>query len=335
MKFDMQKKQAIILYLLEKIDGGDTSPVQSVLNTFDINKTTVYDYIKKLIADGVIEKLGRNKYQLVTKKAVYNFKRSKGELDTDTYIFHTCFEKYVKNLPDNVFQIWLYAFSEMTNNVMDHSAAEDVSVLVKQNYLNTEVYIADNGVGIFNKIKEHFNFGSLDDAICELFKGKLTTDTKHHSGEGIFFSSKMMDSFFIFSSGKVFNTNKYENTFLNDVECFDTGTCVVMELSNHTKKQAAEVFDMYADVDGGFSKTKITLKNIFETSPVSRSQAKRVCNRLESFEEVILDFEGIDWIGQGFAHQLFSVFAKEHPDIKFTITNANDSIIRMYNHVSE
>lgn len=335
MKIDLQKKQAIISYLLEKIDSGDASPVQSVLNTFDINKTTVYDYIKKLMADGVIAKYGRNKYEIVTKKAEYNFKRSDGDLDSDTHIFYACFEKYIKDLPENVFHLWLYAFSEMTNNVMDHSAAENVTVLVKQNYLNTMVVIADDGVGIFNKIKEHFNYDSLDDAICELFKGKLTTDTKNHSGEGIFFSSKMMDSFFIFSSGKVFSINKYQNSFITDSELFDSGTCVLMQLSNHTKKQAIEIFDMYADVDGGFTKTKITLKNIFETSPVSRSQAKRVCNRLENFEEIVLDFDGIEWIGQGFAHQLFSVFAKEHPNIKFTVINANDSINNMYRHVTK
>ncbi len=333
MKIDLQKKQAIISYLLEKIDSGDISPVQSVLNAFDINKTTVYDYIKKLMSDGIITKHGRARYELVTKKAQYEFKRSSGDLDSDTYIFHACFEKYIKDLPDNVFHLWLYAFSEMTNNVMDHSEAENVTVAVEQNYLNTTVFISDNGIGIFNKIKEHFNYNSLDDAICELFKGKLTTDSKNHSGEGIFFSSKMMDEFYIFSSGKVFTTNKYQNSFIEDNEYFDSGTCVVMQLSNHTKKQAIEIFDTYADVDGGFSKTRITLKNVFETSPVSRSQAKRVCNRLESFEEVILDFEGIDWIGQGFAHQLFSVFAKEHPDIKFTVINANDSVIKMYNHV--
>ena len=60
------------------------------------------------------------------------------------------------------------------------------------------------------------------------------------------------------------------------------------------------------------------MKNIFDSSPVSRSQAKRVCNRLENFKEVVLDFEGVQWMGQGFAHQLFVVFANDHPDIQLT-----------------
>lgn len=333
MKFDLQKKQAIILYLLEKIESNDASPVQSVIKTFNVNKTTIYSYINELIEQKIIEKLGRNKYNLITKNTIYNFKRSKGELDSDTYIFNTCFKKYIEHLPSNICQMWLYAFSEMTNNVIDHSMAEDVTVLVKQNYLNTTAIIVDTGVGIFNKIKDHFNFETLDDAICELFKGKLTTDSKNHSGEGIFFSSKTMDSFFILSSNKVFATTKYQNSIVESFDEIKSGTCVFMQLSNHSKKQLVDIFDTYADVDGGFTKTTITLKNIFETSPVSRSQAKRVCNRLDSFEEVIFDFDGVDWMGQGFAHQVFNVFAKERPNIKLTIINANEDILKMYNHV--
>lgn len=107
----------------------------------------------------------------------------------------------------NVQAIWSYSFSEIINNVMDYSSAENLKVIVEQDYLNTSVMIADDGIGIFKKIKEHFAFSSLDEAICELFKGKLTTDSENHSGEGIFFSSKMMDDFFIVSSEKVFTNN--------------------------------------------------------------------------------------------------------------------------------
>ena len=81
----------------------------------------------------------------------------------------------------------------MINYVMDHSQAENVKIIVERDYLKTSVIISDNGIGIFKKIKEHFGYRTLEEAICELFKGKLTTDSKNHSGEGIFFSSKMMD----------------------------------------------------------------------------------------------------------------------------------------------
>ncbi|MBQ9765910.1 MAG: DUF4325 domain-containing protein [Lachnospiraceae bacterium] len=334
MKFNEEKKQSIILYLLEKIAQGDSSIAKSVADAFGVNQTTVYMYITELLEEGIIDKVKRGEYELVEKEYVYKLKRSNGDLDTDTYAYDKCLFEHIDKLSANVQEIWSYSFSEMINNVMDHSAAENLNIVIKQNYLNTNVLIIDDGIGIFKKIKDYFNFSSIEEAICELFKGKLTTDSENHSGEGIFFSSKMMDDFFIVSSGKIFTNNIYDNSRIIDLATSNLkGTCVVMGLSNFTHKNPREVFDLYANEDGGFVKTKIPMKNIFDTSPVSRSQAKRVCNRLERFKEVVIDFAEVQWMGQGFAHQLFVVFARNHEDIKLIPINMNEDVSKMYNHV--
>lgn len=334
MKFNEEKKRSIIIYLLQKIAQGDSAISKSVSEAFGVNQATIHMYINELVEQGVIDKIKRGQYKLVGKEYTYQLKRSEGHLDTDTYAYDYCLQEHICDLATNVQSIWSYAFSEMINNVMDHSTAENVKVILEQDYLNTSVMIADDGIGIFKKIKEHFAFSSLDEAICELFKGKLTTDSENHSGEGIFFSSKMMDDFFIVSSGKIFTSNKYDNSRIISIAAENVeGTCVIMSLSNFTHKSPQEIFDLYANVDGAFIKTKIPVKNIFDTSPVSRSQAKRVCNRLEKFKEVVIDFEGVQWMGQGFAHQLFVVFAKEHPDISLIPINMNEDTTKMYNHV--
>jgi hypothetical protein len=54
---------------------------------------------------------------------------------------------------------------------------------------------------------------------------------------------------------------------------------------------------------------------------ISRAQAKRIASEIEKLEhvpEVLLDFSGVQEIGQGFADQLFSVFAKSHPEVALT-----------------
>ena len=168
----------------------------------------------------------------------------------------------------------------------------------------------------------------------ERFKGKLTTDSANHSGEGIFFSSRMMDDFIIFSDGKVFCIDKYEDSVLADLEEFSVpGTSVYMSLSNSSNKETSEIFDRYTDSDSGFTKTSIPLKNIYDSSPVSRSQAKRLCNRMDCFEEVTLDFDGLEWMGQGFAHQLFVVFQHVHPEIRLLPVNMSPPVEKMYRHV--
>jgi len=333
MKYTAEKKRAILLYILEKIAQGVKGLSSVVAEALEISANTVHAYLKELQADGIIEKHQRGEYSLKTIHEEYTFKRSLGELYTDTVAYDVCLEKKIKHLPENIKHIWAYAISEMVNNVIDHSDGETMKVIVEQNYLTTSVRIIDDGVGIFEKIRSHFSFASIDEAICELFKGKLTTDEANHSGEGIFFTSRMMDSFYIVSDGKIFSTNRFDNDIILDEGENKKGTSVYMTLSNLTSRTAREIFDQYSSVDGGFTTTRIPLKNIFDTAPVSRSQAKRICNRLENFKEVIIDFDGISWIGQGFAHQIFVVFKNAHPDISITPIKMNESVEGMYLHV--
>ena len=142
-----------------------------------------------------------------------------------------------------------------------------------------------------------------------------------------------MDNFLIFSSGKIFTSSKYDDDSIFNTQANVNGTCVLMSLSNFTHKIPKEIFDQYSNLDGSFITTRIPLKNVFDAAPVSRSQAKRVCNRLENFEEVILDFDGIEWMGQGFAHQIFVIFQKAHPEMSIVPQNMNDSVESMYKHV--
>lgn len=334
MKFREEKKKSIIFYILEKISQGNENVSQIVAEVCGVNQTTVHSYINELVNKEIIRRVKRGKYELVRHETKYDLKRSDGDLDTDTHAYDICLYNHIKELPQNIQSIWEYTFSEMINNVMDHSEAENVRIIVEQDYINTTVFIQDDGIGIFEKIKDYFKMNTIDDAICELFKGKLTTDSRNHSGEGIFFSSKMMDGFFILSSGKIFTNNKFDDSRIIDIANRNIpGTCVIMSLSNFTQKQAHEVFDSFSDVDGGFTKTRIPLKNIFDAAPISRSQAKRICNRLEKFQEVELDFEDLEWMGQGFAHQIFVVFERTNPQIKIVPVNMNEAVEKMYNHV--
>lgn len=334
MKFDKDKKDAIVQYLIEKIYQQCENPVRNVAEALEVNPATVYNYLNSLINKGIVEKERRGKYKLIQSHYVYDLERSNGDFKSDTYAFCKYFEKHIEGFPDNVRSIWNYTFTEMMNNIIEHSEADHARIKVVQNHYATTVVLDDDGIGIFNKIKTHFDLDSLDDAIGELFKGKITTDSLNHSGEGIFFSSKLMDTFIIMSSQKIFATNKYNDTSIVDIAGNTlNGTCVIMGISNYSRKTSKEVFDRFSNNEGEFYKTSIPLKNIFETSPISRSQAKRLCDHLDAFGEIVLDFQDVEWMGQGFAHQIFVVFARNHPDITITPVNMNNDVTRMRHHV--
>ena len=146
-----------------------------------------------------------------------------------------------------------------------------------------------------------------------------------------------MDKFLISSDGKIFTYNKYDETNRDTDIIADkwtkTGTAIYMSLSNYSNKRAMDIFNSFSSVEGGFSRTSIPLRNIYDTPPVARSQAKRLAYRLDDFEEVVLDFEDIEAIGQGFAHELFKVFASEHPQTALIPINANENVQKMIKHV--
>jgi len=236
-------------------------------------------------------------------------------------------------LPDNAMHIWHYGFTEMLNNVIDHSGSPDLSVRIRKTAADTEMLVMDQGVGIFKKIQ--MTLGLLDErhAIFELHKGKLTTDPQNHTGEGIFFTSRMFDSFDILSGG-VFFTHKFGNPedWILERDRFSAGTTVWMKIHNHTARTAKRIFDQFSTgEDYGFNRTVIPVKlaKYGNDQLISRSQAKRLLARVELFKIVLFDFTGIDTIGQAFSDEIFRVFAKRHPEIELIPTHANSQVKRM------
>ena len=205
MSFPEEKREKIKRYILEKIFQHRPDIAKKTAQAFGISLNTVYRYIRELEQDGMIEKVD-NSFRLTMQREFFALNREKNELTEEDMIYDRCIEKFMDGLPDNVRRIWQYSFMEMMNNAIEHSGAEHVFITVRRNYLMTLILISDDGIGIFRKIREYYQYPSLDDAVNELFKGKLTTDSTNHSGEGIFFTSRILDRFAAISDGKYLPT---------------------------------------------------------------------------------------------------------------------------------
>ena len=59
---------------------------------------------------------------------------------------------------------------------------------------------------------------------------------------------------------------------------------------------------------------------------ISRSQAKRILLNLDSFKKIILDFKGVETVGQGFADEVFRVFQNQHPEIEIIPQNMHENV---------
>jgi len=110
-----------------------------------------------------------------------------------------------------------------------------------------QISIQDDGEGIFRRIARLLALGDPRESLLELRKGKLTTDPEHHTGQGIFFTSRSFDRFVIESGELIFSHDEDDrNDYLLHNEEERTGTTVSMSIALDSTKEIGEVFDEYS-----------------------------------------------------------------------------------------
>lgn len=240
------------------------------------------------------------------------------------------------SLTSNVGNVVAHGFTEMVNNAIDHSAGTSVFIAVSQTEKTITIAVADDGVGIFEKISKALNLADKRQALFELSKGKFTTDPSRHSGEGVFFTSRMFDLFEIDANGLQFSHDgsTKQDLLLEEPSPFQSGTIVFMQIALDSTRTTSDVFNQFmnAPEDFDFSKTIVPMKLALlgDEQLISRSQAKRLIARFDRFKTVILDFKGVNEIGQAFADELFRVYAIAHPQVEITPINFTEQIERMW-----
>jgi anti-sigma regulatory factor (Ser/Thr protein kinase) len=247
-------------------------------------------------------------------------------------------EKHVapllQGLPGNVVNLANIAFTEMVNNVLDHSQASQVLMGVHVFEGHLQMLVADDGVGIFRRIAHALELFDDRLALLELAKGKFTTAPEAHSGMGVFVSSRMLDGFAIDSNGLTFDL-RMDTQKLAPFNWVDSpalprtagqGTVVRMDLALNTTRTAQDVYKTYfsPDVVGGdaFHTTEVPVRLAQLSSQLtSRSQGKWVVERATQFKTVLLDFAGVSLVGQAFIDEVFRVFATAHPEVQLKPVN--------------
>jgi len=188
-----------------------------------------------------------------------------------------------------------YGTTEMVNYAKDHSEVNVITVSVSVDMAFATIIVSDDGEGIFARIRRLCGLVDERESLLELAKGKLTTAPENPTGEGVFFSSRALDHFVIFSSGLAFTQARGRDDFLLDHSESVRGTTVVMRHAHTSSTELQAVFNEFAAPEEfTFSKTVVPLRLAIygNENLMSRSQARRVLARIERFKTVILDFEG-------------------------------------------
>ncbi|MEM6733169.1 MAG: STAS-like domain-containing protein [Myxococcota bacterium] len=204
----------------------------------------------------------------------------------------------------------------MANNAIDHSSGQTLDVHASLVGRSLHVTLEDDGVGAFERVRSDLHLANHLEALQELSKGKTTTAPNAHTGEGLFFTSKAVEHFRLESGELAWIVDRA----VNDVAVAKLneevqGTRIVLEVDLNSTRTLESVFDAYTE-DFEFSKTQVVIK-LFEVGVrfISRSEAKRLMQNLDRFRHVVLDFKGVEAIGQGFADEVFRVWATAHPGV--------------------
>lgn len=336
----------VILDLAKKRDTFSTNDVLKALD-YRYGRAYVLRFIRSLLRAGKLVKSGSTRSALYAHVDKANFlgnsfeKRYQNK-DLDDYKIWKEFVRalpFISQLSEHIRSILSYAFTEMVNNAIDHSKSSSLLIRAKKVGRTICFTVDDFGIGVFRNVMRERKLNSELEAIQDLLKGKTTTAPHAHSGEGIFFTSKVADIFTLDSyEYRLRIDNKANDIFVGEFHPKKSGTRVTFEIDEHHEGHLDDVFRRYyTDPEElAFDKTEIQIKLYTMGSVyISRSQAKRVLAGLEKFRSIILDFDRVPGVGQAFADEIFRVFQGNHSDIKITPINMNESVNFMIKRVEK
>ncbi len=321
--------------ILKLAKTGKNLRTSELVRHLRLSRQTVADHLKRLVQEGLLTRTGS------TRAAVYSLnaagkpprplevklvKRLKG-LQEDRVFQELERRMDLKHqLSENVRNIAFYSFTEMLNNAIDHSNSKVayISVRIKNGFW--EFQIKDAGIGAFKNVQKTFRLENELEAAEHLFKGKQTTDPKRHSGQGIFFTSRIADRFVLRSHGVDALIDNERDDFLLQDDRPIKGTLVRFRIRQRSKKKLADLFKNFAGEDFEFDRSNVRVRLGAHGEFVSRSQARRLLAGLEQYQQLTFDFKGVRGIGQAFADEIFRVFQARFPKIKVSYENASPAV---------
>ena len=144
-------------FIIENVEDYPNSISRMVSEKFGISRQSVHRYLHKLVTDGVLVSEGhtRNKSYKIKPIIEKDFRlRITPEVEEDRVWRHEL-KPWFSGVKTNIVEICHYGFTEMFNNVIDHSESEKALVELEYTPIKIRLTVLDKGVGIFNKITSY------------------------------------------------------------------------------------------------------------------------------------------------------------------------------------
>lgn len=318
-------------FLLKKIPQHPKDIVGIAAEHFGVTRTSIHRHIKTLIKQNQIVKTGTTRqvnYYLPSQHDRHYQFTVKSALSEDT-VWRDFVIPLFPGIPRNVESILYYGFTEIFNNAIDHAQAKTISVAINQSHEKILLTVSDDGIGVFERINQIYHFENYKESLLHLTKGRLTTDPANHAGEGLFFTSRIFDTFQLIANGLCFFRDNIIADWTLTESQHTRGTKVIMEISKNSTREIVNVFNEYTELENyEFCKTDllVDLSILNDEMLISRSQAKRLLTNIGPFKSLTLDFSKVTTVGQGFVDEVFRVYTSKNPHVKIRYINANTDV---------
>jgi anti-sigma regulatory factor (Ser/Thr protein kinase)/uncharacterized protein (DUF1330 family) len=225
------------------------------------------------------------------------------------------------SLPEAADRALNTAVVELVDNAISHSRGKRVEVLFRKAHDRLILEVVDDGEGIFDHLAHENELEDRMEALQQLTKGKLTTLPEEHTGEGIFLLSKIADFFEIESGGLLWMVDNEIGDVGVSSAHVGPGTRVRFEIDVGTNASLESVFAQSSEAFE-LARRRVVVK-LFETGNrfLSRSEAKKLLEGLGRFRHIVVDFKGVEAVGQGFVDEMFRVWTSRHPDTRLHPVN--------------
>ena len=177
MSGSRKRGETIRKFILDSVFRHPRDIVAVTAKEFGISPQAVNKHVKQLLAREALDVTGatRNRRYALRTTLAKTIKYRLSNLKEDV-VWTKDIAPLVSNLPKNVRDIWQYGLTEMLNNAIDHSSGTIVHVSVYKTATGHEMFVIDDGEGIFAKIQRALHLDDERHAVLELSKGKLTTE---------------------------------------------------------------------------------------------------------------------------------------------------------------
>ena len=148
-------------YIVENVEKHPTDICRVAAEKFAITRQAVNKHLQKLVL-GVFVEAGktRSRASKLVPLAVWRRKYEITPELAEDVVWRNDIAPVLGKIPENVMEIWHYAFTEMFNNAIDHSGGTLINVQITKTAANAVMEIYDNGIGIFKKIQTALDYST-------------------------------------------------------------------------------------------------------------------------------------------------------------------------------